>query len=139
MYERIGEFATYGPKGGKILSISHSTLLCGLFDMEQSEVIEANYPEFNILDLPFADDEFDLVVSDQVLEHVEGDPQIAIDETFRVVRPGGWVVHTTCLMNPIHGYSDGNDFWRFTPNGLKFLCRRFSRIIDADGWGNPFL
>jgi 2-polyprenyl-3-methyl-5-hydroxy-6-metoxy-1,4-benzoquinol methylase len=43
------------------------------------------------------------VVSDQVLEHVVGDPQTAIDETLRVLRPGGIVIHTTCFMNPIHG------------------------------------
>ena len=53
--------------------------------------------------LNFPDAAFDYVLSDQVLEHVEGNPQQAIDEGYRVLRPDGVAVHTTCFINPVHG------------------------------------
>jgi SAM-dependent methyltransferase len=43
--------------------------------------------------LPFDDATFDVVVSDQVFEHVQDYPQ-AIDELCRVMRPGGAFLHT---------------------------------------------
>lgn len=101
------------------------------------EIVQAVYPQCTLLALPFDDNQFDYVVSDQVLEHVEGDPQLAINESYRVLRPGGFAIHTTCLINPVH--YDPDDFWRFTPNALKLLCGKFGKIIDASGWGNPYV
>jgi SAM-dependent methyltransferase len=49
--------------------------------------------------LPFPDDFFDLVLSHEVLEHVEDDQQ-AINEILRVLRPGGRLV----LFVPNRGY-----------------------------------
>jgi SAM-dependent methyltransferase len=100
-------------------------------------ITEANYPEFTILSLPFPDDTFDLVGSDQVLEHVAGDPFVAVEECRRVLKPGGIAVHTAPLLIQIHGYP--SDFWRFTPDGLALLCQRHAQVLSAEGWGNRFL
>ena len=62
------------------------------------QITDAAYPEHTMFDLPFEDGQFDAVVSDQVLEHLEGDPGDAIDETFRVLKPGGIALHTTCFI-----------------------------------------
>jgi hypothetical protein len=40
-------------------------------------------------------------------------------------------------VNPLH--REPGDFWRFSPDALKFLCRKFSRIVDVGGWGNPYV
>jgi ubiquinone/menaquinone biosynthesis C-methylase UbiE len=121
---------------GRGLAISGSgTLAQRLFP--HGQLAYADYPEYNMLDLPFKDNHFDFVVSDQVLEHVGGDPFRAVDETFRITKQGGIVVHTTCLLFQIHGYP--SDYWRFTPEGLRLLCRSFSRVIDVGGWGNRYL
>jgi ubiquinone/menaquinone biosynthesis C-methylase UbiE len=117
-----------------VLAISHSKNLCGLLNVKPRSLVEANYPEHNFLALQFPDASFDFVFSDQVLEHVAGDPQQAIDESWRVLRPGGIAVHTTCLINPIHDEPD--DYWRFTPAALRLLAINFSRILDCGGWGN---
>ena len=135
MYRRLEEVVRREHASGRILSISGSLRLCTLFELHDSKITEVNYPDTSILHLPFPDDEFHHVVSDQVLEHVEGDPQTAIDETWRVIQPGGLAVHTTCFVNPLH--LEPGDFWRFSPDALRFLCRRFSRIVDVGGWGNP--
>jgi SAM-dependent methyltransferase len=117
-------------RSGRALAVSHSRNLCELVGFE-GEVVEADYPEHDLLDLSFDDEAFDLVVADQVLEHVE-DPFRAISESLRVLRPGGVLIHTTCLLNPIH---EDRDFWRFTPSALAHLVDGCV-VHDVGGWGN---
>ena len=100
-------------RSGRVLSISHSENLATLLGLQPTEVVEASYPAHNILSLDFEDTSYDFILSDQVLEHVEGNPQQAIDECHRILKPGGIAVHTTCFINPVHKVP--NDFWRFTP------------------------
>ncbi|EFA71932.1 Methyltransferase type 11 Precursor [Raphidiopsis brookii D9] len=126
------------------LSISYSKPLCNLIGFLDSQILEANYPQYNICNLDLPSETFDAVVTDQVLEHIECDPCEAINECYRVLKPGGIMVCTTCFMMPFHGSPDfsvsgGGDYWRYTPQGLQFLCRNFSKIIQSDGWGNPLL
>ncbi|MBF8275250.1 MAG: Methyltransferase type 11 [Candidatus Brocadiaceae bacterium] len=137
MYQHLSKYSAPRAQELKALSISHSGNLGKLVGFADSQIMDVSYPAFNILDLPFKDGEFDAVVSDLVLEHVEGNPQQAIDETFRVLKPNGIVLHTTNLIHPIHGYP--NDYWRFTPNALKLLVVKHGHIIDVGGWGNPYL
>lgn len=137
MYERLGTVLDEWPnKRGSVLSISHSVHLAGVMGIHPTEVVNTSYPEVNLTSLPYESDRFDFVVADQVLEHVEGSPEAAIEECRRVLKPGGLVVQTTCFMVPRHAYP--SDFWRFTPDALALLCRNFSRVLAADGWGNPF-
>ena len=135
MYERLRTLHADRDPNAVALSISHSEFLCRL--MGFTTIKDANYPEVNILDLPFADGSFDAVCADQVLEHVEGDPFRAVDETFRVLKTGGLAVHTTCFLLDRHGHPQ--DFWRYTPNGLRLLASRHGEILDADGWGHPLV
>jgi SAM-dependent methyltransferase len=122
---------------GKILSISGSSRVCELIGTPRDRIVEAPYPEYNVLDLRFENNQFDMVCFDQVLEHVEGNPQRAIDEIQRVLKPGGVMVCATVLVYPIHGYP--SDYWRFTPEGLRLLCSGFSTILDYGGWGNMYV
>ena len=133
MYRHLRNIALPN-KRGTVLSISHSGHLCEIVGINPTQLVEANYPEHNFLKLNFPDESFDFVVSDQVLEHVEGDPQSAVDESYRVLRPGGIALHTTCFINPIHAAP--NDYWRFSPQALRLLSAKFSRVIDCAGWGN---
>ncbi|MBD3425624.1 MAG: methyltransferase domain-containing protein [Candidatus Omnitrophica bacterium] len=126
------------PTGGvRVLSVSGSLSLCGLLNIHEPEIVEINYPEHDLLDLDFPGESFEYVVCDQVLEHVEGNPQKAVNEVHRVLKPGGIAVLTSCLINPVH--KEPSDLWRFTPDGLKFLFGGFSDIIEAQGWGNRVL
>lgn len=43
----------------------------------------------DILNLPFNDNEFDVVFCNHVLEHIENDAK-AMSELYRVMKPGGW-------------------------------------------------
>lgn len=135
MYKRLQEIAPALPnRDGRVLSVSHSRALAEAVQLEPCELVDADYPDHNILSLGFANESFDYVLSDQVLEHVEGDPFQAISECHRVLRTGGIAIHTTCFINPIH---DGpGDYWRFTPEALALLHNEWSEVIESGGWGN---
>lgn len=68
--------------------------------------------------LTFDDHHFGAVLCSEVLEHVYR-PHKAIDEIYRVLKPGGWAIITTLTAFHIHGYPD--DYWRFTPSCIKRL------------------
>jgi SAM-dependent methyltransferase len=136
LYTHLSNFRSEWPSKAKVLSISGSQNLCKIIGFNNGQINNVQYPEVNMLCLPFPDCEFDAVVSDQVLEHVEGSPYVAIKEAFRVVKPGGTTLHTTCFLNDIHGAP--KDFWRFTPEALKILSKEYGQLIDCGGWGNPY-
>ena len=101
---------------------------------QNADITETQYPQINMLALPYKDDFFDIVISDQVLEHIEGDPFQAIEESRRILKPGGLAIHTSVCIQPIHW--GPKDMWRFTPDGLRYLCRNFSEIVSCNSWGN---
>lgn len=137
MYQHLARFEEPRPKDIRALSISHSENLAKMLGFADEQITDAAYPACSMFDLPFDDEQFDAVVSDQVLEHLEGDPQHAIDEAFRVLKPGGIALHTTCFINPMHACP--NDYWRFTPQALELLTSKHGDIIDVGGWGNPYV
>lgn len=95
----------------------------------------AVYPEHDVHNLStISDDEFDLVYSHQVLEHLPK-PWIAARELVRVLKPGGIGLHTTCAFNPRHGPPEFNDYYRFLPDGLAELFEGVEILVKA-GWGN---
>jgi hypothetical protein len=71
MYERLRALGAKLPKQpGRVLSISASENIAELLGLQSTEIVAANYPEHNVLQLGFDDNVFDYVVSDQVLEHI---------------------------------------------------------------------
>jgi len=136
MYHDIAQtLRAAGPRGPHVLNVARSKALCDLVPVPDAQVFDAVHPEYNLLHLhQLLADRFDYLCCDQVLEHVRGNPQQAIDESWRVVRRGGIVVHTTCVLNELHALP--HDYWRFTPNGLAYLFRDFSRILHVGSWGH---
>jgi len=76
-------------------------------------------------DLPFADESFDVVIVQAVMEHVI-DPFSCVEEVYRVVAPEGLVYAETPFMQQVHG--GRYDFHRFTHRGHRRLFRKFSEI-----------
>ncbi len=72
--------------------------------------------------LGLVDAVFDVVLCTEVLEHLP-EPQQALDEMFRVLRPSGTLLLTTRFLFPIHDAP--HDYFRFTKYGLRHLLRRF--------------
>jgi len=63
----------------------------------------------SVLDLPFPDERFDIVLSAWVIETLP-DPRRAVSEYLRVLRPGGRVVYTFCSL-PDGWLSRGGSAW----------------------------
>lgn len=88
--------------------------------MTQSEVGNRRY----LVDIHTADktvpaDSASLVVCAQIFEHLRR-PHTAMEQLFRLVAPGGFVVWSAPLFSEIHGAPD--DYFRYTPHGALALA-----------------
>jgi len=70
--------------------------------------------------LPFEDDEFDVLLCTEVLEHLHS-PHLAANEMRRVLKSGGKLVLSTRFIYPIH--DSPHDYFRYTKYGLSHLFR----------------
>lgn len=78
--------------------------------------------------LPFRDGSADLAILTEVLEHCHSPHQV-VDETHRVLRPGGSAVVIVPFLFRFH--PDPGDYYRFTEQGLRHLFRRFREVEIA--------
>lgn len=85
--------------------------------------------------LPLADESYDGVWIQAVLEHVV-EPNKVADEIFRVLKPGGIVYAETPFMQQVH--EGAYDFTRFTVLGHRYLFKNFE-AIDFGGNKGPEL
>ena len=67
-------------------------------------------------DLPFSDNEFDLVINTEVVEHLRSHIHL-IHEIGRVVKPGGYMILTTPNISRLHSR------WQFFMTGTHKLIR----------------
>lgn len=76
------------------------------------------YPEDDVMSfLPYGR-EYDFVIADQVLEHVE-DPREAIFNLEMLLKPGGYLIVATPFLYPVHNCPV--DVSRLTPYGMRLL------------------
>jgi SAM-dependent methyltransferase len=96
-----------------------------------------NYPDFDICAPLTLADRFDVVICEQVLEHVP-DPWKAVSNLCELTVPGGRVIVSTPFLIKVHeipGFLD--DYWRFTPRGLRRLLESAGLAVDGvHTWGN---
>lgn len=76
----------------------------------------------NVHYLTFPDNSIGTILMLDTLEHV-ANVYKAMDEVFRVLKPGGLVVISSVMNYPIHDYPF--DYWRFTPEAFDLLLEKF--------------
>jgi len=112
---------------------------------------EADIKQGDALALPFADDEFDVVVAAEVLEHIPDDTG-AMAELARVLRPGGtlavtvprWLPEQVCwrLSDAYHEVEGGHVriytrrrlVERLTATGLVYEGRGYAHALHSPYW-----
>jgi SAM-dependent methyltransferase len=97
-----------------------------------------SYPDFDLIAPLAGVGPFDVVICEQVIEHVE-DPCAAAANLRGLCAPGGHVVVSTPFLIRVHELPEWGleDYWRFTPRGLRTLLERAGLEVDAVGsWGN---
>lgn len=80
--------------------------------------------------LPFRDASVDAVFLTSVLEHLTN-PNQAIDEVYRVLRPGGRLYGYAPFYH--HYHPSPSDYFRFTEMGIRHLTRHFSSVEIVSG------
>lgn len=96
------------------------------------------YPDFDLCAELKEQSQFDVVICEQVLEHVV-DPCTAAANLRRLCAPGGSVIVSTPFLIKVHELPEYamRDYWRFTPRGLRVLLERAGLEVEqARGWGN---
>jgi SAM-dependent methyltransferase len=100
--------------------------------------VSLDYPEFDLCAPLQTPERFDVVICEQVIEHVI-DPRAAAENLRRLATPGGHVIVSTPFLVRIHELPAYGlpDYWRFTPRGLRSLLEGAGLEVAAIGaWGN---
>ncbi len=84
--------------------------------------------------LPFAENTFDGLVNESLLEHVQN-PRAVAAELARVLKPGGVIYTSAPFIHPFHASPD--DFHRFTRSGLRELFPNFE-ILESGVRSGPW-
>ncbi|WP_113154400.1 class I SAM-dependent methyltransferase [Nitratireductor sp. OM-1] len=111
-------------------------------DISSSPEVNARQDEgsefvtYDGVSLPFPDESFDLVFSNQVLEHVRY-PEKVLSEVRRVLEGGGLFVGQTSQLEPYHSFS----YWNFTIYGFVEICKEagLDTIMLRPGIDGPTL
>lgn len=96
----------------------------------------AGFPDYDVCEKPLKLDEYDIIIAEQVLEHVLW-PYRAVTNVYRMLRPGGKFLVTTPFLLRVHNYPV--DVSRWTELGLKHLlaeCGFDYSSIQTGSWGN---
>lgn len=123
---------TYGPqvlalieenRDGWVLDCGSGNPTRGFYNVVHLELF--GYDEVDVVTdgaaLPFADDTFDAVLSEAVLEHVR-DPDAYVREIRRVMKPGAKARFDAAFLQPYHGYPD--HYFNMTRAGLQLVMER---------------
>lgn len=96
------------------------------------------YPGFDLCAPLAIGRRFDVVICEQVLEHVV-DPCAAAENLRGLCTAGGHVIVSTPFLIKVHELALFlmRDYWRFTPRGLETLLESAGLEVQAMGaWGN---
>jgi SAM-dependent methyltransferase len=104
-------------------------------DLPWASRAQVDFPEFDLCAPPAElPGPFDLVICEQVLEHVPN-PLEAVRTLRRLCKPDGYVYVSTPFLVRLHDWP--GDYWRFTPDGLRLLLRSQGlEPLWVRSWGN---
>ncbi len=134
MYRRAFAYIEQlGPQSLDVLEISGGSQWRERFSFRS--YLRTDYPGFDICSETLAR-RFDLVIADQVFEHLKY-PLRAAANVYAMLKPGGHFIVATPFLIRVH--RSPIDCSRWTPEGLTYLLEEAGfphEHIQADAWGN---
>ncbi len=126
-------FESLNPSSLQVVEISGGNWT----EMPWASHTRLNFPEFDLCKPPEPlPGPFDLVICEQVLEHVSN-PLTAVCTLRRLCKDDGHVYVSTPFLVRLHTRASGGDFWRFTPDGMSVLLRSQGLTpVRVRSWGN---
>lgn len=95
-----------------------------------------NYIHGNAIEYPLENATYDVVISQEVIEHIEEQDKY-VEVCYKILKPGGYLILTTPNKKVFDHMKGGN--WSrqpiekvLTPNELKTLVKKKFKIIDYD-------
>jgi SAM-dependent methyltransferase len=89
----------------------------------------STYPNVDIVAdghcMPIRDQSVDVIIIEAVLEHVKN-PEVMVNELYRVLKPGGRVFSVTPFLHPYHGYPA--NYCNFSIDGVRELFSKFKEV-----------
>lgn len=85
-------------------------------------------------DTGLPDDSVDLILSTSVLEHLRA-PEVVLDESLRILKPGGWMIHLVDLRD--HFFRYPFEMLKYSPRMWKFLTTRCGGSGYQNRWRLP--
>jgi SAM-dependent methyltransferase len=93
--------------------------------------VDLHYRELSQID----SESFDVILCTGLLEHIP-DPQRLIDDLRRILKPGGKLILSASAVFSFHECPD--NYFHFTPYGMRLLLKDFSTIEMVRGSSQPF-
>ncbi len=88
--------------------------------------------------IPLKNESIDAVICSSVLEHVKN-PVIAVNEIYRILKPGGKMFVHVPSTYPYHARKNHYfDYWRFFDDTIHLLFSNFSKM-EFVKWGGYFM
>tara|TARA_B100000315_G_C14557335_1_gene578801 strand:- start:659 stop:1570 length:912 start_codon:yes stop_codon:yes gene_type:complete len=120
----------FEPVYRRILNPYKNIIYMGLSNRGSVDIIN------DICNIPLLDEKIDLVLSSSVLEHVYN-PEIAVQEMHRVIKPGGYVYAEIPFMRSYHMIPI--DYQRYTISGIEELFKRNGfKLVEKGICSGPF-
>ena len=141
-YQRLAELLLSHSRNPKVLVVGGASFGNGMealvshptIELVESDIVFGDRANLicDAHSLPFADNSFDAVIVQAVLEHVV-DPWRCVEEIHRVLKADGLVYAETPFMQQVH--MGCYDFTRFTHLGHRRLFRKFEEIDSGAACG----
>ena len=87
-------------------------------------------------ELPIESNQFDTAICVSVIEHLL-EPQTALNETYRILKPGGYLLLSTPWIFPFHARP--NDYFRYSRKALNYMLEKAGfKIVENFPTGGKF-
>lgn len=96
--------------------------------------VAPDYPRVDVENLPYPQESYDIIVLDQIFEHLPH-PWKAVEQVGRALKKNGLCICTSVFVYPLHHGGNYGDYYRFSPDGFRTIFEGF-KIISSDGWGS---